>query len=34
MFGTGPLLGRVNSVYYTFAVGGFALGSLTGGAAP
>jgi MFS family permease len=27
----GPLLGRVNSVYYTFSVGGFALGSLTGG---
>jgi MFS family permease len=25
------LLGRVNSVYYTFAMGGFALGSLTGG---
>jgi MFS family permease len=27
----GQLLGRVNSVYYTFAMGGFALGSLTGG---
>lgn len=27
----GQLRGRVNSVYYTFAVGGFALGSLTGG---
>lgn len=27
----GHLLGRVNSVYYTFAMGGFALGSLTGG---
>jgi MFS family permease len=25
------LRGRVNSVYYTFSVGGFALGSLTGG---
>jgi MFS family permease len=25
------LLGRVNSVYYTFAMGGFALGSLAGG---
>lgn len=25
------LLGRVNSVYYTFSMGGFALGSLTGG---
>ena len=25
------LLGRVNSVYYTFAMGGFAVGSLTGG---
>jgi MFS family permease len=25
------LLGRVNSVYYTFAIGGFALGSLVGG---
>jgi predicted MFS family arabinose efflux permease len=28
---TGHLLGRVNSVYYTFAMGGFALGSLAGG---
>ena len=27
----GQLLGRVNSVYYTFSVGGFALGSLAGG---
>lgn len=27
----GQLLGRVNSVYYTFAMGGFAFGSLTGG---
>jgi Na+/melibiose symporter-like transporter len=27
----GPLRGRVNSVYYTFAMGGFALGSLAGG---
>lgn len=27
----GRLLGRVNSVYYTFAMGGFALGSLAGG---
>ena len=27
----GHLLGRVNSVYYTFAMGGFALGSLAGG---
>lgn len=27
----GKLLGRVNAVYYTFAVGGFAVGSLTGG---
>jgi MFS family permease len=25
------MLGRVNSVYYTFAVGGFAIGSLAGG---
>lgn len=25
------LLGRVNSVYYTFSIGGFALGSLAGG---
>ena len=27
----GHLLGRVNSVYYTFAMGGFAVGSLAGG---
>jgi len=27
----GQLLGRVNSVYYTFSMGGFALGGLTGG---
>jgi predicted MFS family arabinose efflux permease len=27
----GQLLGRVNSVYYAFSMGGFALGSLTGG---